>query len=252
MNKKESCRQVIPNPRLNMTKCDERSLLNTDEHEATMSCFKMGFRIKSFVRRAGKTLTAYQASLLNDLLPQITPDKIDFSKYNKFYLEIGFGNGERLAEDSARNKDICFIGCEPFRNGVAQLLTKIKDRAIDNVYIWDNDINILLETIPKNLFDRIYILFPDPWPKLRHNKRRLIQKDFVEKLAQYMTKNAQLVIATDHFDYQQWIEKELSLSQDLELMLKTNSFPKNWIKTKYQKKAESVKIIPKYYEYKLK
>ncbi len=117
------------------------------------------------------------------------------------WLEIGFGGGEHLAGQAAKHPDVGFLGAEPFLEGVAKLLTLVEEGRLCNVRIRRGDARELVEQLADRSIDRAFILFPDPWPKTRHRKRRLIQPDFVAELARVMKPGAPLRFATDWADY---------------------------------------------------
>ena len=163
-------------------------------------------------------------------------------------LEIGFGGGEHLSMQLARGGHENWIGCEPYINGMGDLLKKLSEDMHQYLRLYGGDARDIIENLPLESLNSVYILFPDPWPKLRHHKRRLIQTEFIEYLAARMKKGATLLIATDHEDYLLWI---------LEVMLISPSFywsanqqadwlnePTHWVKTKYQSKAIAEGRIP--------
>ncbi len=112
-------------------------------------------------------------------------------------LEIGFGGGEHLLSQARANPDIGYIGCEPFEDGVAKVVTAIAEEGLSNIRIHADDARQLLDWAPEGAFERAYILFPDPWPKARHAKRRLIQPAFLAALVPKLAGNARLRFATD-------------------------------------------------------
>lgn len=130
-------------------------------------------------------------------------------------LEIGFGGGEHLVAQAGRHPDWRLIGVEPFLNGVGSCLRHIEESGVQNVRLHMGDARDVIARLPAACLDRVFILFPDPWPKLRHHKRRLIQPDFIEQLTRVMKPGAELRFATDWTDYADWT---------LALMLKSPSF----------------------------
>jgi tRNA (guanine-N7-)-methyltransferase len=120
------------------------------------------------------------------------------------WLEIGFGGGEHLCARARASPEIGFIGCEPFVNGVAKLLAVIDAEGLDNIRLWDADATVLLAQLPEACLDRVYLLFPDPWPKRRHRKRRFISEASLQALARTMRPGAELRFATDIDDYAGW------------------------------------------------
>lgn len=164
-----------------------------------------------FGRRKGKQLRLHQKELMETLLPRV--DALTFvgsyrasdtGAHKQLWLEIGFGGGEHLAAQAAAHPDIGFIGCEPFVNGVAKLLVQVEARGLDNVYIHADDATRLLARLPDASVDRVYILFPDPWPKRRQRKRRFFNEDTLCEFARVMKPGAELRFATDIDDYAGW------------------------------------------------
>ncbi|MEK9662530.1 MAG: tRNA (guanosine(46)-N7)-methyltransferase TrmB, partial [Alphaproteobacteria bacterium] len=125
------------------------------------------------------------------------------------WLEIGFGGGEHLAEQAARNPTVGFIGAEPFVNGVARLLAQIETRGLTNIRILPDDVRPFLDALPAHCVGRVFILFPDPWPKARHHQRRIVNRQILDRLAQAMRPGAELRLATDDGGYLRWMLREL-------------------------------------------
>ena len=119
-------------------------------------------------------------------------------------LEIGFGGGEHLAAQAPAHPDWRFIGAEPFLNGVGSCLRHIEESGVTNVRLHHGDARELLARLPDASLDRVYILFPDPWPKTRHWKRRLIQPDFIADLARLLKPGGDVRFATDWRHYAAW------------------------------------------------
>jgi tRNA (guanine-N7-)-methyltransferase len=173
--------------------------------------------IHTFGRRRGRRLRAGQQALLADLLPRVavaTPPAVPATLFapvpREVWLEIGFGGGEHLAAQAAANPAVGFIGCEPFVNGVVALLVRIKAQNLGNVRIWQGDARALLAGLPEGSIGRGFILFPDPWPKARHRKRRLVTTEFLDGLARILTAGAELRLATDDRDYLAWMLERLT------------------------------------------
>jgi len=165
-----------------------------------------------FGRRKGKKLRAGQDDLVQNLLPaiRVVPGSDVFSQFpnpqaRETWLEIGFGGGEHLAAQARTHRDVNIIGCEPFVNGMAKLLAVVEQENLDNVRLWDDDVTDLLPTLPDASFDRVYILYPDPWPKRRQRKRRLVSDETLEMLARVMKPGAELRFASDIDDYIGWV-----------------------------------------------
>jgi tRNA (guanine-N7-)-methyltransferase len=163
-------------------------------------------------RSKGKTLRAHHARLVAELGPRLEVDigtlatggPLFAFHPREVWLEIGFGGGEHLAARARENPDIGFIGCEPFVNGVAKLLAAIDDEGLANVRIRAGDARALIEAAPAQSLSRIFILYPDPWPKRRQHKRRLIDEDTIAELSRVARPGAELRFATDIDDYAGW------------------------------------------------
>lgn len=168
-------------------------------------------RHRLYGRAAGKPLSKRQQGLIDDLLPKIGipetgqgelfPATLFSAAMRGVWLEIGFGGGEHLAGQAALHRDTGFLGAEPFVDGVAKLLTAIDEQGLSNIRLRRGDARDLVATFEACSIDRAFILFPDPWPKTRHRKRRLVQPDFVAELARVMKLGAPLRFATDWADY---------------------------------------------------
>ena len=141
-------------------------------------------------RSRGKALRSGQERLIGESLPKLeidpgalaSPPTFEFEP-KAFWLEIGFGAGEHLIEQAKANPDVGFIGCEPFLNGVAAALAGIEREGLSNVRLRRGDAQALVEAAPDAFFSRVFILYPDPWPKRRHNKRRIVSGPMVTALA---------------------------------------------------------------------
>ena len=168
-------------------------------------------RHRLYGRAAGKPLSKRQQGLVDDLLPKLAipetgkgelfPAVLFGAATKGVWLEIGFGGGEHLAGQAALHRDTAFIGAEPFVDGVAKLLTAIDENGISNVRLRRGDARDLVASFSDASIDRAFILFPDPWPKTRHRKRRLVQPAFVAELARILKPGAKLRFATDWADY---------------------------------------------------
>ena len=171
--------------------------------------------LRSFGRIKGRPVKPRQAALFDTLLPRLRVDLADplaDAAGREVWLEIGFGGGEHLAAQAARNPDVLLIGAEPFQNGVASALRHLDEQALANVRLHPGDARDLLSRLPDASLARVFILFPDPWPKLRHHKRRLIQPETVAELARTLRPGGQLCFATDWRDYAAWTLERLRSS----------------------------------------
>lgn len=166
--------------------------------------------LRSYGRIKSRVIKPRQAALMETLLPQIRapagpldPRELK-PDATEAWLEIGFGGGEHMAAQAARRPDVLVIGAEPFLNGVASAVRHVDEQGLGNVRIHDGDVRELLERLPDASLDRVFILFPDPWPKARHHKRRLIQPELVETLARLLKPGGAVRFASDWADYVDW------------------------------------------------
>ena len=196
--------------------------------------------IRTFGRRHGKKLSARQQTLIDELLPTLAPE-------NGNILEIGFGAGEHVRDLAHNNPEKIIIGAEPFMNGVASLLSAITDEQTNrilneykNIRIWADDVRDFLRKT-ESKFEQIWVLHPDPWPKARHEKRRLLSAEFLNTLSNYLTQDGEIIIGTDHWEYFDWILEQLKQTNltatipDMEI-----------IQTRYQNKNKAGTSAPKY------
>ncbi len=210
-----------------------------------------------FGRRKGKRLRASHDRLVQTLLPALrvplgaAPAAIFAGNDGaETWLEIGFGGGEHLAAQAQAHPQINFIGCEPFVNGMAKLLASIEHDKLDNIRIWDEDVTDLLPTLPDACLDRVYILYPDPWPKRRQRKRRLVSDDMLKELARLMRPGAGLRFASDIDNYIGWVLARVLRSADFRWIA---TGPDDWRKpyegwpgTRYEAKASREGRVPSY------
>lgn len=172
--------------------------------------------LRSFGRIKSRTIKPRQAALMDTLLPQIRVPAEPFDpralapEASEVWLEIGFGGGEHMAAQAARRPDVLILGAEPFQNGVASALRHIDEQGLKNVRVKDGDARELLSHLPDGCLDRVFILFPDPWPKARHHKRRLVQADVAAELARVLKPGGRLRFASDWADYVDWSLERLT------------------------------------------
>lgn len=165
--------------------------------------------LRTFGRTGGRPLSPRRQALVDTLLPKlIVPETGALDLRSVFgtdpeqvWLEIGFGGGEHLAGQASKHPHMNAIGAEPFVEGVAKLLAQIDDNALSNIRIHPGDVRDVMDRLPEQSVDRVFILFPDPWPKTRHRKRRLVQPTFLESLARILKPGGQVRFATDIADY---------------------------------------------------
>jgi tRNA (guanine-N7-)-methyltransferase len=170
-------------------------------------------------RSRGKALRAGQERRLAEALPlfSIAPEALAAGRAfaappREVWLEIGFGAGEHLIEQAKANPDVGVVGCEPFLNGVAAALAGLEREHLSNVRLRRGDAQALVEAAPDGFFSRVFILYPDPWPKRRHHKRRVVGVGMIEALARVMRGGGELRFVTDIDDYAGWTLKRFLAS----------------------------------------
>ncbi len=206
-------------------------------------------------RAKGRPLRPGHQALLQDLLPRLAPkgDEIIAHK-GPVWLEIGFGGGEHLAWQAAQNPDVLCIGVEPFVNGVAKLLAEIEREGLKNIRVLHGDARPLLAGLPDNALSRLFVLHPDPWPKKKHHKRRIISKRLLGDAARVLKAGAEFRIASDIPDYIRWslmqIERHNRQSFDFlwqaECRADWLERPEDWPQTRYEAKALREGRVPVY------
>ena len=134
--------------------------------------------------------------------------------YEKIILEIGFGNGENTSFLASKNPNALIIASEVYLSGIGSLLNSITQNSLDNIKIFDDDVRELLLKIQDEVFDEVYIICPDPWPKARHHKRRLIKHDFLKVLAKVLKKDGTIYISTDWENYAESIQEEIEKTKE--------------------------------------
>ena len=169
--------------------------------------------MRIFGRKKGRRLSYTKQKLVEDFLPNISLDNDErlryvFSLKKHLFLEFGFGHGENIIKLSVNRPDWVFIAIDPFLNGVASLLEKIKTKNISNIYVYHGDGRLFLKALPKNSISETCILFPDPWPKFKHESRRIIQKEFLIELSKVMALNSLVYVSSDDKTAQTWILKK--------------------------------------------
>lgn len=207
------------------------------------------FQKKLYGRRKGPKLSAHKEELHRTLLPKLAlhleqdaDPRIYFGVGPKdVWLEIGFGAGEHLLALARANPDVGLIGAEPYEAGVAKLLTKLADDTPANIRIHEGDARDILVALPDASLGRIFLLFPDPWPKTRHHKRRFIQSEMLDILARVLRPGGELRVASDDAGYIDWT-LERALAHPAFHWTATGpsdwrARPADWPPTRYEAKA---------------
>lgn len=216
--------------------------------------------LRSYGRRKGKRLSPRKERLIAELLPTLRPDLAAAPPNDlrtlfpvpvrDVWLEIGFGSGEHLLWQAEQHPDVGIIGCEPFINGVASLLGAIEDRGLQTIRVHDGDARDVMAWLPAGALARAFILFPDPWPKKRQAKRRLVTPGLVASLARVLRPGGELRFASDDTDYAG--EALLAVQQNSEFAWQADKAddwrtrPGDWPETRYERKALSEGRKPVY------
>lgn len=214
-------------------------------------------------RTKGKALRpsqeVYLAEDLGKLSPgpvdwDVNPDRhpIDLKKVfgdREVWLEIGFGGGEHMVHQAARNPDIGIIGCEPYINGVAMLLGKIRSAGTQNIAVYPGDVRNMFDVLPENSISRAFLLYPDPWPKARHHKRRFVTAEHLAPLAKCLKPGAMFRVATDIPDYVRQTLEEVPRHGFACQAQSPDDWRMpwdDWIPTRYEQKALREGRVPHY------
>lgn len=207
-------------------------------------------------RIKGKGLRDSQEKYLSEDLADLSPsgvtwsenpnrDQIDpkewFGDDRPVWLEVGFGGGEHLVHQAVQNPDVGIIGCEPYINGVAMLLGKIRKAEASNLKVFAGDARDMMDVLPEGSVDRAFLLYPDPWPKKKHHRRRFVTPEHLDPLARCLSKGAIFRIATDIEDYVRQALEQVLHRGDFEWLAEGPddwrvAWP-DWISTRYEQKA---------------
>ena len=195
--------------------------------------------LPSFVKRKGRITKKQTHSLssLSEFSVKSIQEVEDFSKhFDKCYLEIGFGNAENIIFQAINNPSYLFIGSEVYMSGIGTLVSSIKENNINNIKIFSDDIRLLLDQSPKKVFDSVIIICPDPWPKEKHHKRRLINKSFLDMVHDFMKDDSNIYISTDWENYAESIS-ELFVKNKLFKPSSDKSFQKDSL-SKFERRGK--------------
>ncbi len=195
--------------------------------------------LPSFVKRKGRITKKQTHSLssLSEFSVKSIQEVEGFSKnFDKCYLEIGFGNAENIIFQAINNPNYLFIGSEVYMSGIGTLISSIKENNIKNIKIFSDDIRLLLDQCPKKVFDSVIIICPDPWPKEKHHKRRLINKSFLDMVYDFMKDDSNIYISTDWENYAESIS-ELFVKNKLFKPSSNKSFQKDSL-SKFERRGK--------------
>jgi tRNA (guanine-N7-)-methyltransferase len=214
-------------------------------------------------RRKGRPLRKGRQSLFDERLPRITiplnegpaldPATLFTPKKRAVWLEIGFGGGEHLAHQAADHPEVGFLGCEVFESGIASALSHIGERKLENVRIHPEDARLLLAALRPQSLDRVFLLFPDPWPKRRHAQRRFVNRGNLDRLAELIVEGGELRIASDDPTYIEWTLQHVPVHPAFQWQAQS---PADWqqrpadaIETRYEKKAREAGRVPHFFKF---
>ena len=233
----------------------ENGLRVITEHEAP-------FRgVRTHGRRRGRRLRDARTQLLETLLPRIAlphpvggegidPWSLFPVRPRALWLEIGFGGGEHLAAQARCHPDVGFIGCEVFLNGVASALVHIETHGLANVRVFADDARLLLPALPAACLERVFLLFPDPWPKRRHAGRRFVAPENLDHLARLLAVGGELRIASDDMGYIRWTLGLVPVHPAFRWRVRGPEDwrcpPADWVRTRYEVKARQAGRRPVY------
>ncbi len=219
-------------------------------------------RHQLYGRSKGKALRAAQAARIEGLLPALAipldrlgagPDRIFARPVSEIRLEIGFGGGEHLAAQARQNPGIGYLGVEPFLNGVAKLLAAIEADSLDNIRLLRGDGRDVLSALPEGSLARIDLLYPDPWPKRRQRKRRIVDPAFLDAVVRALRPGGEFRFATDIDDYAGWTLVRILPRTDLvwlaEVAADWSEPWDGWHRTRYEEKALREGRVPGYFRF---
>ena len=216
------------------------------------ACYDPSDRLRWHGRRRGYALRKGRQTLIETLLPRLrVPVTIGgaptdlMSLFPKtvedVWLEVGFGAGEHMVEQVRFHPAVGMIGCEPFINGVAALLARVERDNLSNVRVFDDDARLLLSQLPDAAIGRVFVLFADPWPKMRHHKRRFLAEENLDALARVMKDDAELRFASDHMEFVRWTLDKVTRHPAFQWPARSPDAwrrrPDDWFETRYEAKA---------------
>ena len=210
-------------------------------------------------RRSGHKLRLGQAALIEEMMPRLEVPtgplvgELLFGDDRPIAFEIGFGGGEHLSEQAAMHSDTGFIGCEPFLNGVVSVLGHIEARGLTNIRLHMGDALDVLARLPDSSLSCLYLLHPDPWPKARHTKRRMMNPGPLDRISAKLKPGGEFRFGTDHPVYVRWAMMQMHQRHDFIWHASgPNDFltrPDDWPETRYERKARRLGHEVWYFQY---
>lgn len=208
--------------------------------------------LRFYGRHHGKKISTSRQGLMKTFLPQVLFSAGDCLPVDRpVYLEIGFGGGEHLLAMAQQHPEAFFIGAEPFVNGVASLVDLLAHNPqVNNVRIYPDDVRKLFEFFPAQSFDGVFLLYPDPWPKVRHEKRRFLVPNQQQALARILKPKGWVQVATDAEAYALWAQEVMEQTGLWQQTLTDiHCPPKDWVTTRYEQKGLKAGRVPTYLLY---
>ncbi len=211
-------------------------------------------------RSRGHKLRPRQQVLLDVTLPRLALPALPVSlPAGPLWLEVGFGGGEHALTQVRANDSVTLIACEVFENGICSLLSALVPEGQEaaaplphNLRLWTDDARILLHSLPDECLDRLFLLFPDPWPKARHAKRRFVHPDMVPRLARVLRPGGEWRVASDDPTYQAWVNDVMAAQSLFESDPPADARPDGWPGTRYEAKALRAGRKPRYWVFRRK
>lgn len=216
-------------------------------------------------RTKGKSLRDSQKLWMEEDLEKLAPSgvtwdenpdrtKVDMADWfpgaKEYWLEIGFGGGEHMAHQAATYPDVGIVGCEPYVNGVAMAFGNLRKVGATNVKVHAGDARDMMDVIPDGALSKAFLLYPDPWPKARHHRRRFVTQEHLEPLAKALAQGAEFRIATDIEDYVRQALEEVLKTEQFDWIAQTDQDWKtpwdDWYSTRYEQKALRERRKPHY------
>ncbi len=201
-------------------------------------------RPRLYGRVKGKPLRRLQQGLMDDLYPSLVigEDPIcGLSHFKQIWMEIGFGGSEHLIWQARHNPDAVIFGAEPFINGVAKAVSGVSEHGLENIRLFQGDGRLVMDRLPATSLDCLFVLFPDPWPKSRHNKRRIITPEFLSDVHRVLKPGARFRFASDIIDYVDWTLTRVKAHGGFDWPVSQQSDwrvrPDDWPQTRYEAKA---------------
>lgn len=200
--------------------------------------------LRTFGRTRGKTLSPYQQGLMETLYPKIIigDDPLaGLERFDAVWFEIGFGGAEHLVWQAQHNPNVACLGVEPFLNGVAKAVRGVDEHGLENIRVLQGDARDVLAVLPDASLSRLFILFPDPWPKARHNKRRIINEGLLAQVHRVLTPGSEFRFASDIIHYVDWTLWRVKAHGGFIMPHTDNADwrtrPDDWPETRYEAKA---------------